>query len=49
MALKELGVSIEGYTERLNILKQRNNVFTKRSENLLNFEIDESKINEELD
>jgi hypothetical protein len=40
---------VEGYADRLQRLGLRDTIFGKRSEAILNFEIDESKINDELD
>lgn len=44
-----MGVPVDGYTDRLEILKQRDTIFGKRAENVLNLEIEEVRINEELD
>lgn len=48
-ALTELQVSVEGYADRLDILKKRDFLYGKKAENILNFQIDEAKVNDELD
>lgn len=45
----ELRESIEPFAERLNILKKRDILLKKRSEDVLNFGLDQDKINDELD
>ena len=45
----ELRESIEPFAERLNILKKRDILLKKRSEDVLNFGLDQDKINDVLD
>lgn len=39
-ALVDLDSQVDGYTDRMNKLKQRNIIYRKRAENIMNFDMD---------
>ena len=44
-ALVDLDAQVDGYAERMDKLKQRNIIYRRRAENVMNFDMDELNIN----
>lgn len=47
--MAELEIPLDGYSERLVKVQQRNKIFASRADNLLDLSIEEQDINNELD